>query len=137
MTISSNDRVFVCDERQYGHVSRTGILGFKKSGSYVVTCDNGKNMMYVGDKTKYVVCCKTSENDIGEKFLLPVDLKMIGLDIMKDNNVTPINRTKILDEFSKLSDEEHNHYRSEYSKVSSDKTKIKKFVMGICNKIVK
>lgn len=136
MGISAKDRVFVCDIRQYGNVSRTNILGFSKSGSYVVTCDNGKQMMYVGDKTKHVVCSQSSENDIGEKFLLPIDLKTIGLEIMKDNDVTPINRSKILEGFSKLSDEEHGYYRTEYSKVASDKTKTKKFVMSICNKFI-
>lgn len=135
MTVCCEDRVFMCDIREYGTVSRTGVLGIKTSESYLVTSDSGKNFMYTGTVAKYVVCVKTSTNHCGSKFLLPLDLKTIGSAIMKDSGLTPRKMMKIYANFSDLSDEDHQRYRDEYSLVSSSADKTKSFVLDICNKL--
>lgn len=131
MGICSGDRVFMCDRREYGTVVKKGILGFKVSSSYVVTCDSGKNVLYTGTVSKHVVCCEDSTNDCGSKFLLPLDLKTIGQAVMRDAGVSPTKRIEVFQKFSKLADEEHQKYRDEYARVSSNVAKTQKFVMDI------
>lgn len=135
MPIGCNDRVFMCDTREYGTVSRTGILGFKMSDSYVVTCDSGRNVMYTGSIAKHVVCGKTSKNDCGSTFLLPLDLKTIGSSVMKDSGLSPLDRSKIYAKFSGLTDEDHQKYRDDYSMVSSNTAKTKSFILDVCRRL--
>lgn len=135
MGISSGDRVFLCDRREYGTVVKKGILGFKVSSSYVVACDSGKNVMYTGSISKHVVRCRDSMNDCGSKFLLPLDLKTIGQTIMKDSGISPMKRIDIFQKFSQLADEEHQTYRQLYSMVSFDDSKTKEFVLDICKEL--
>lgn len=129
--VCSGDRVFLCDRREYGTVVKKGILGFKVSNSYVVTSDSGKNICYTGSISKHVVCCKDNMNDCGSRFLLPLDLKTISQDIIKNSGISPKKKISIFQKFSKLDDEEHQKYRDEYSLVSSDAAKTKKFIMDI------
>ena len=133
--VCCGDRVFLCDRREHGTVVKDGFLGFKVSNSFVVACDSGKNVCYSGAISKHVVCCEDSTNDCGSKFLLPLDLKMIGGDIMKESGLSPFKRVEIFQRFSKLDDGEHQKYRDEYDIVSSDAAKTKKFVMGICHEL--
>lgn len=133
--VCSGDRVFLCDRREYGTVVKKGILGFKVSSSYVITCDSGQKFCYTGSISKHVVCCEDSMNDCGSKFLLPLDLKTISQDIMKDSGISPKKRIAIFQKFSKLDDEEHQKYRDEYALVSSDAAKTKTFIMDICKEL--
>lgn len=135
MVICSGDRVFMCDKREYGTVVKRGILGFKTSNSYVVTCDSGNRSLYTGSISKNVVCCKDSMNDCGSKFLLPLDLKTIGQVVMKDSGISPTKQIEIFQKFSKLADEEHDTYRRIYSMISSDTSKTKDFIMDICKEL--
>ena len=134
MPYSTGERVFLCDARQYGTITRTGLLGLKKSDSYAVTSDSGKNFMYTGDICRHVVCSKTSTNHCGSKFLLPLDIKTISSSILKDANIPPMKRSMFYVDFSKTSDEEHDSYRKEYNLLSSDEEEIKDFVMKLYNK---
>jgi hypothetical protein len=134
MGFCCDDRVFMCDTRQFGTVSRTGLLGLKKSGAYAITSDSGKRTMYVGAPTSNIVCCKTSTNHCGSKFLLPLDLKSIGSSILEEEGVPPMKRSKLYADFSKISDEDHEGYRRSYSAVSSSAEKTRAFVMDIYNK---
>lgn len=134
MPYSPGERVFMCDTRQYGTILRCGLLGLKKSESYAVTSDSGKNFMYTGNITRHVVDCRTSTNNYGSKFLLPLDMKTIASSILKDAGISLMKRSTFYVDFSKISEEEHNRYRREYDLLSSDEDKIKEFVLDLYDK---
>ena len=128
MPINKDDRVFVCDLREYGTVTRTGILGLKKGGSYAISCDSGKNVMYTGKITKHVVSSVSCMNDYGDRYILPIDLKTLGDSCMKDMGLSPLERSKICVKFSKLPDKEHQEYRERYSTIED-------LVKEVCRKL--
>lgn len=136
MELCCDDRVFMCDVREYGTVSRTGVLGIKKTGSYAVTSDSGKKYLYIGTPTEHIVCCKASMNNCGARFVLPLDLKQIGSSILEDAGVPPTKRSALYVAFSKMSDEDHEEYREAYSAISGSAEKTKTFVLDIYKKLV-
>ena len=135
MGFCCNDRVFMCDTREYGTVTRTRVLGLKKSGSYAVVTDSGRTFMYTGSPTKHIVCSKTLCNEFGEKYSLPLDLKTISESILHEEGVSPKKRYDLYLKFAKISDEEHGVYRDAYTLVSSSKEKTRDFVMDVLNKL--
>lgn len=135
MSICCEDRVFICDKRMFGTVCKTGVLGIKKSGSYRVICDDGKRYMYTGVNAKNVVNTVSCDNDSGEHFLLPIDLKCVGSSILKEEGYHDLKLASIYTDFSRLPDETHEEYRNTWSSVSSSEKKSKAFILKIAKEL--
>lgn len=134
MTICKGSRVFMKDSQKFGTVFRTGVLGLK-SGAYVVIDDDGKNIVYTGEKAKHdVICCEDCKNNCGETYELPLDIYDIyelSAPIMERNEVSKLKQMKIKSNMLKLEDEQKKEFKSKWELTGKNEKKKLKLIMTL------
>lgn len=79
MSLTAN-RVFVTDRSEFGNITRS-FLGIQ--GSKVVVSDLGINAGYAGQPAlEDVVFTSTGKNQLDQTFPLPLDFRVVGVQIM-------------------------------------------------------
>ena len=127
--VSVGTRTYIPSNEGFGSVSRTSFLGLKNSP--VVTMDDGSVIALAGQAAlKDVVPTATKKNALNEEVNLPLDIRVVGIDLLTAHGVDADTQALMFSNYiTKLSKAQRAQYTAAFDNIDqSDPAKLTEFL---------
>jgi len=116
--VAQGDRAYLKSSGLFGDVTRTNLLNL--ANSPVLLRDDGVQVAFAGDETHEVVNKVTASDGVGS-VTVPVDVRLVGVQLLTQAGVSAATQATMFDNFVKLTKGERDTYVAAFEAVDQSK----------------